>query len=399
MFSSPVHSLTSTIEHLLRESVYELNLPCEERMKKWQEDWERFDKFRRSMEDGRIAIICNSISEQIKRLVKDLAIFLKSDDAKKVALKWKKEELGEAEQKMFDEKQAKQLVQERFVKAITQSKQFLDFTRWASGKVMEDVQSVVKELKVLEAEVSNITPAGDPGELLRKFGQELGGFGGMQKAAAAALTIAMVLVAPVVLALGTLQVTLVPLYKLADLISSMSERRFRKVLEQGYKELLAKSCENDCSLLSQTVKDIVENAVEPVKLAFKTIPARIDDMKQRLESRASHEAADIPMFESALSQVIHINGSLAKFELEMNIHEFETEDIKRRNQGKAKPRGSFGSVFEVSLPGKRNAVLKLLDEPITELNASDRFKMLLTWRYDVTWLISSLLYVEANFLF
>ena len=351
-------------------------------MKKWREDWEKFDSFRRSNESGRIFILRNRISKKINELVKNLAVYLKSDEAKKVALKWKREDLGDDEQKLFDEKQAQDLVQERFTKAITQSKQFLDFTRWASGKVMEDVQSVVKDLKVLEVEVSNVSPAGDPGDLLRKFGQEIGQYGGMQKVAAAALTVAMVLVAPVVLALGTLQITLMPLYKLADFISSMGEKRFRKALEKGYNDTVEKSCENNCKVLSATVNEILQTAVEPVKVAFKTIPARIEDLKQRLESRANHEAADIPMFEKALAEVSQMNGCLAKFELEMNIHEFRDHDIDWPEPRTPQSIGSYGSVFEVSLPGKKKAVLKLLQEPITEKNAGDRFKKLLIFRCD-----------------
>ena len=378
---SPVQSLTIMIENHLEEALYALNLPNDERIKKWHNDWERFNTFRRSMESGRIAMIRNTIQVEIKSLVEKLSKYLRSDEAKRIILKWKKEELEETEQKMFDDKQTEELIRERFVKAITQSAYFLDFTRWASGYIMEEVQSVMKELKDLEVAVSNVTPTRDPGELLRKFGQELGEYGGMQKAAAVALTVAMVLVAPVVLALGTLQVTLLPLYKLADFISSMNERKFRRTLEQGYKELLDRSFENDFSLLTDTVKNIVINAVEPVKLTFRTIPERIDDLKQRLDSRANHEAADIPLFERALEQVRQVNGSLAKFELEMNIHEFRINDISWPNPRKTpQSRGSYGSVFDVSLPGNKRAVLKRLPEPITEGNAGDRLKKLLTLR-------------------
>jgi serine/threonine protein kinase len=349
-------------------------------MKKWHDDWEKFNSFKNSNETGQIFKLRERISKKIRELVESLAVYLKSDEAKKVALKWKREDLGDDEQKLFDEKQVQDLVQERFTKTITQSKQFLDFTRWASGRVMEEVQSVVKDLKVLEAEVTNVSPAGDPGDLLRKFGQEIGHFGGMQKLAATALTVAMVLVAPVVLALGTLQITLMPLYKLADFISSMGEKRFRKALERGYNETVEKSCENDCKILFATLKEILQTAVEPVKVAFKTIPARIEDLKHRLESRANHEAADIPMFEAALVEVSQVNGCLSKFELEMNIHEFSDNDIEWPNPRTPQSIGSYGSVFEVSLPGKKKAMLKVLQDPVTEENAGDRFRKLLVFR-------------------
>lgn len=370
------HELMNQVEQTVENTLRELQMPVEERLKKRVEDKELLTKFKESVETGHISDARKKIGQEIDKLVDELCPYLKSEEGFQYAMRWKRKQLDESEQEAFSNRNIEDLVSSRYIKTISRSKSFVKFLEWADKEAKQDAHGVFCEFNLLKADIALSDPSAPP--LSSNFEEDVQ-WGAKRIAAAVAIAVPVLLVGvPLALAVAVIGA---PVFGLAELVSVARDKSFKRSVERAYRALIEKVCSREAVLLHQTVRSLLETHCMPVKLIFKDIPGQLRDLEQELNARAMQDAKDIPAYQEVLKQCCEVKGEISKFTLGTSIHSYTSTDITWPNPKLPVADGAFGEVYKVTIPQRGPAALKVMLDAITDENSDEFLKELNSSRH------------------
>ena len=376
-FVRGVQALLDRVEQSTESTLRVLELPMQERVKKWEVDWKKLESFRH--EDGtfgkEVRKLKDSVDWKIRQLAFTLWNDLKSGKGKDTVFLFKGGQMKEWERKVFEAREVQSLVEGRVTSAVLQHDGFEKFIEWATKEIKGSTESVLAHLEVFGAEVTNFTPSTIDTGWADRLVDDKKRWKPKNVAKAVALGSLAVAAAPVALVLGLIAI---PIFKAAQAVGDIT---FKKTYMRTYDDFLAKCAENDYKMLQEIVTDLLERSCEAVRLLNYEIPRRIKELESELETRAKQEEKFKGDYKNMLELCLAKKKKLAKFVLSLNIHEYAENDIEWSNPRTAVAVGSFGKVFKVNIPEKGIAAVKLMTDAVNEENAEEYLKELNSCRY------------------
>ena len=367
-----VQSLLDRIEQSTESTLRLLELPVEERMKRYVADWSKLESFRR--EDGthgkQIHELRQMVNRQIRKLVRDLWSDLKLGKGKDTILMFKSDHMRDWERTIYDAREVQALVEGRVTSAILQHEGFEEFTQWAAAEIKKPIESLLAHLEMFGAEVTSFNPSTVDTSWADCLTDKKKGWKPAKVAKAVALGAIAVAAAPIGLVLGLIAI---PVYKAVQTVGNMT---FKKTYTKAYGEFLDKACQDDYKELQAIVTDLLTRSCEPVRMLYCEIPRCIGELKRELETRAKQEEEFKGDYKSMLELCHAKKKKIAKFVLNLNIHDYAEDEIEWPNPMKPEATGSFGKVFKVTVPEKGTAAIKLMTDAVNEENAEEYLKEL-----------------------
>ena len=369
------------IEQVLQNGLRDLRLPDDELMKKRKGDWERVEAFQVSLESGKAAVAKQKLNDKVSGLIEGLTSYLTSEESYKHALKMKKSQLTEAEQENYDKRNVDDLVCQRFCVAICHFPEFEVVRKWASNELVPDVLEAMKELNMLKANVAaGKTRTASIYQHSTSHANESQEMTAVEMTAAVALAVPVLLVGvPLALAVG---VVAAPIYAVVKMFSSIRRKSFKIAVQKAYKELVENALADDAKMLRDIVLSLLNTTCPPVHTLLTDIPMKMSQLKDELMARNIQDKKDIPYYQSVLQKCQAIKGTMAKFQLELNVHTYMANDLVWPEPKVPVASGSFGTVYKVTLPNKQEGALKQMKDPLTEDNSEEFMKELCSCRYE-----------------
>eukprot|EP00118_Oscarella_pearsei_P014931 m.130843 g.130843 ORF g.130843 m.130843 type:complete len:1041 (+) comp38038_c0_seq20:318-3440(+) len=354
--------LLDVIEQSLETVIRELKLPVEERMKKRKGEWKRLQSFKQSNETGEIAEIKALAGGKMNEYMAATAAYLKSKEGRAFALKWKTDDLDRIEVSAREAGRVKEMAVERFSKTVCNVPAYQGLCGWATNELKPKVDKIMKSLKAFEVDVAKALPD-TSSSVAEKTADDI------SVAAAVAIAVPLLLIGvPLGLALSIL---VGPLYGIAKLVEFVMDKNFRKAVGEVYDGIVEEVCE-DQQMLGNLCYKVVLTTIEPIKIALLDIDERIEDLEKDLEARANQDQEeDLPKFEGLRQAVAKIKGKMGEFILKLDIHEYNAGDVAWPNPKQPIATGSFGSVYRVSIPQRKEVALKVMKNPIDDENADN----------------------------
>jgi energy-coupling factor transporter ATP-binding protein EcfA2 len=367
-----IQSLLDRIEQSTESTLRLLELPMEERMKKYESDWNKLESFRR--EDGtygkQIHELQGMVNRQIRKLVRDLWSDLKLGKGKDTILMFKNDHMRDWERTVYDAREVQTLVEGRVTSAILQHEGFEEFIQWAASEIKKPVEYLLAQLQVFGAEVTSFNPSTVDTSWADCLTDDKKGWKPTQVAKAVAVGAMAVAAAPVALVLGLIAI---PVYKAVQAVGNMT---FKKTYTKAYGEFLDRACQDDYKELQTIITDLLGRSCEPVKMLHFDIPRCIGELKRELETRAKQEEEFKGDYKSMLELCRARKKKIAEFVLNLNIHDYAEDEIQWPNPLRPEATGSFGKVFKVTVPEKGTSAIKLMTEAVNEENAEEYLKEL-----------------------
>ena len=352
------------IESIVKNTLQELNLPWKERTQKRDDNLDRLRSFQTSLSKGKIGALRIQLDLQIDTLVRKLSQYLQSEEGKAHATHWKNATMKPSQQRSFDERNMEEMILHRFCAAITAFPGYEEFSQWCNDCIMSDVEKSLEELNVLMANI-----AGSRNTIIRQTTVTAAGQDAKSRRIAVAIAVPVLVIGfPLALAVT---VVAAPIFGVFKMIGSIKELSFKKAVEKGYNEVVANACSGNCTVLKQLLMGLLKTDCLAVSLVYDTIPEKARKLDQELQTRARQEEKDIPHYKELLQRCQAIKGEMAKFTLEMNVHNNTVDDFDDLNLSSPAARGSFANVFKVNVHGKGVAALKVMKCAITVDNAEE----------------------------
>lgn len=376
LFLRRVQALLDRIEQSTESTLRNLELPVEERMKKYETDWKRLESFRRDSGTygKQIYELRDKVNRQIRKLVIKLWNDLKSGEGRKTVLMFKSDQMREWEKTIFEAREVQALVEGRVTSAVLQHEGFEEFTSWAMAEIKDPTVSLLGYLEVFGAEVTNFKSSTVDTTWADRLAEEKKGWSPKKVLKAVAIGAAAIAAAPVALVLGLVAI---PVYKAAHAYGNMT---FKRTYVKSYEDFVERAGRDDYKELQTIVTDLLTRSCEPIRLLYQEIPHHIGELKRELETRAKQDEKFKDDFKMVLELCQKQKKKVAKFVLHLNIHEYAEGDIEWPNPMVAVAVGSFGKVYKVSIPEKGPAAVKLMTDAVTEENAEEYLKELNTCR-------------------
>jgi hypothetical protein len=377
-------TLINDIESIVKSTIHELNLPWKERTQKRGDNMDRLRSFQASLDKGRIGAVQIQLNLEMDSLVRKLSQYLQSGEGKAYGTIRPPSQPGtpprsnkppSAQQHSFDKHDMQEMIVHRFCAAITACPEYDKFCKWCNDCIMPDVEKSLEELNMLTANI-----AGSPNTTVTQQTSAEAGQDSRTRRISTAVAIAVpVLFIGFPLALAV-TVVAAPIYGLFRMIGSIKESNFKKLLERHYKETIANACADNCKVLRQVAMGLLKTDCLAVSLVYDTIPANTRKLEHELLARAKQEEKHIPHYRELLHRCQDIKGKIAKFTLEMKIHNNHVDDFGDLDLSSPAAKGSFASVFKVTVHEKETAALKVLNSVITEDNAEEFYREMTSCR-------------------
>lgn len=361
-------NLLDQIEDSIEGTIRGLRLPTDERMRKHDEEWKQLQEFKQSRETGEISGLQKMVTAGIDHLVMQLTTYLRSEEANRFAVKWKKSELKEDELRSLKDKNAEYLVAERFCETIRTYKGYGEFSNWLNQNAMSQMLQVLRDIHDFKVKISSNRIARTSPKGPRKSRANTSSRSSMFDASTIAWAVPTALLgAPVALAVGVVGA---PIYAVIQLIRHI---KFKKAVDKGYREMVEHCCSKSSRVLRDIVTCLLRTTLEPAKLALTEIPELIDDLERELEARVKQEAEDLPSYERALEEVRDLRGHVANFVLSLRAHDHTVDDLEDWKDDKL-ANELKGQVVKKILKGQGAVALKVWDESLAEENADSLLK-------------------------
>ena len=369
------------IEQLLQNGLRELRLPDDQMRQKRKDDWDKVAAFQESLDIGKAAVAKQKLNDKVSELIQGLTSYLTSEEGYKQALKMKKSQLTEAEKENYDKRNVDDLVCQRFGVAICDFPEFETVRKWANNELVPDVLEAMKELNMLKADVAaGKTRTASIYQHNTSHANESQEMTAVEMTAAVALAVPVLLIGvPLAIALG---VVAAPIYAVVKAFSSIRTKTFKLAVGKAYKELVKSAISNDAKILRDTVRSLLTTMCPPVYTLLKDIPMKMLQLIEELVARNKQDKKDMPYYQSVLQKCQAIKGTMAKFQLELNVHTYSANDLVWPDPKVPVASGSFGTVYKVTLPNKQEAALKQMKDPLTEDNSEEFMKELCSCRYE-----------------
>lgn len=363
------------IESVLLNTLRELNLPWEDRKQKRGEDWDRLRSFQASLEKGDIGAIRIQLDLEIDSLIRKLAQYLQSRDSKARATRWKSSSMSTVQQRSFDERNIQDTIIHRFCEAITAYQGYEEFCQWCKDSLMPDVEKSLEAFNMLKANIAGTDTAPITSQR-RSIGSDVTA---REVAAAVALAVPILFIGvPLALAVS---VVAGPIYGVFKMIGSIKDLGFKRSVERGYNELVARACSDNYAVLKQIVMGLLKTTCPAVSLVYDTVPEKVRLLEHEMCARTRQQENDIPHYKMVLKRCQALKGEISKFTLEMNIHNYTIDDVNCPDLSSPGARGSFADVYKVDARGKGLAALKVMKHAITKENAEAYCRELRSCRY------------------
>ena len=304
------------IEKQLENTIRELNLPPEERMKKQSTDVEKIRRFRIAHKacqkklDVKLDKHVFGIYQHLKGLGRQIALSnWKSDDycsdKSSVVDVWKTGKLGPSFKEQFDQ---------RVLAATCQYEGFADMVRWAdSREVANELENIVDRYTSLVIELNreiDLNQEVDPSErLATKIGRML--------ALGIPTTVLGLAVAPLTIVVGSFLL----------LQTFYSTHKLQSSLEAEYDKFVNELKEDDYSKLKTFVTDCAAVLSHSMYYVYKTIPKRIEDLERDLKTRVETEEEVNPTYITVYKACQPVKESLSEYMVNSGIHEFHEKDL------------------------------------------------------------------------
>eukprot|EP00118_Oscarella_pearsei_P016732 m.161900 g.161900 ORF g.161900 m.161900 type:complete len:1074 (+) comp38822_c2_seq2:611-3832(+) len=337
---SDFERLLDWIRCYVLQTIIELGMPAEERVKKRDKDWENLQQFKKhTLEPKKKAV-----EEKINEMIKPLFQYLTSDEGTKYALTL--DSLSST--RAFVNKDCESAVFEVLCRAVSNAKVFKDFMLWINN----DAESTISEMKKKLADLLPFdeTDTSESNEAFFETGLTASTIAasalrlltviGVTTLTAAAAVTRKPLLATIS---GTIDAALLPdygrgsvwkdIFVLRDAIVDFYKwTSFKKQVKALYKSLIT-DIVKDNDKFGAHIREVAIQQSDIVKTLLDFLPATVDDMEKGILAKARLEEKDVPSYRHVKAKCDEHINELSDFLLRLRIHEFSEAALLQEDGG------------------------------------------------------------------
>lgn len=331
------------VERKAENALRELRLPSEIRMRKRTQDWKKLQSFENSVKVGSISVTRQKIDQETDKLVAELSEYLKSKEAAGYA--WK--HITRSAIATTENAKVLEVANYCLFEAITSFRGYRNICKWADTTLQQEVQEVIRTFNVLQADVG----------LQQPFIPD----------------VKVDLKSPWWVCFCSV------LGRMAGIVGrTFKELAFKGNVKQAYDQMTSTlTTPSGLEDLKEIVRQILSESCDVIQVVAKDLPDQMRNLSSELEARVKQEEKNIPLYKPFLNKCGIVTGKMSKFMLELKMHLYRAGvDISWPEPRVPVGYGSFGDVYKVTVPGKGEAALKMMREPLTDDNSRGFMKEL-----------------------
>lgn len=346
------------IERSLENTIRQFKLPIEERQQKQTNDMKKIMEFEKAMKKCKV-----TLNAEIEQQTLKLHDYLQSPEGRAQVLSYEDLKFNVDPRRPLetDPKFLQETLESAVIASIPHYSGFNSIVEWAnSPKVKNNLTQILEHFGAMGADFNCCL---DTSEVVVDVTEE---------SYVAKVCRALLVGIPLFIlgmAILPLSVALQPVTICWLFHRGVRYYQFRSLLEKRYDEFLRHQKEHNYENLKAFLERHIATVSHAIYYVYNIIPEKIERLNKELRDRLQHDAKNEPMYWKVLKSCQSIKGALCKFLIDLDIHEYQEDDIiVRKREGY----GAFGTVYKVALKSKEEqvpAALKVLQNEVNDATA------------------------------